>query len=1476
MQAVDRASTKLPPASRRSRRDWGRTIARVWCVLFALLGALPVALTMVVRSAAAQKWATDQTQKLLAGQGITASYQVGIRLWPLSLDLTKVRVDSKDGGAPVVVTDRASVRPRFFPLLSGKLAIDQIDLNAPKVRLIVDGKHLVNLGIDIPESKGDSGPFHAPFDVFAITDGAADLTVNGIHLVTQSIDLDVTADDDPAEGSSFEVAVRAGASSVERARSSKEDGPLDTFDDDTICGVDGRLRIEPNDLQVHRLKANLIADLDPAKGTFGACDLPADDKRHVDLSLTHLHVGLPREKGALPRIDGHATVRAPIALAARFATFPDNDGWVGADVDVRFAEGMQIPDVSGHIEGHNIRISHFAFAHDLESDIATERNVITSSKTTVTIAGGLATLTDVRVEPLAKGIPVHTRLDVKDANFTKLMADLGVSNQAHVGWDIHEIHMPSFSGTVIPLKIDGDFTAHTTDFAVYDSPAAGAVKERIIGVREANLVAHCAVRPTGLEFHNAHAQMPKSKIDGGFVHIGYHNDLRVDIPTASVYLDEAGPLGSIPIAGHANATVTVTGTLDDPHLEADASIDQFSLGGIPFGDVTGGHASLTGLVVSLKDIKAQKNKSVYEMPTATLDFGGKANMTMDAVVASSSFEVRDFFNLWQMDEDPRFKEIDGVISTKSNVHLALGGPQDKCGTGYVDVDAHAHLRDVKLFGEAFDDGDLDLDYEWDDRAAGLAGAKIDLHSITLRKVRPNSAGIAIGTMFGSATIDDGAMSGNVVVQGVPLSRIQMLSSAVPNVDGSVSGFAQISGDLDNFKVEGDFDATPVLVRATKLGPSHAHIAVTQTSPPAKSIGKTKCGLPISPPFDMAAYLKDTSAHGIISVDGDFFGGQVGVRNLQMTRQDDMHVSGTVQLKRADLGAVAHMMTPPPTDESAPPPAPIDGQITGDLTIDRLSRNDLAHALLHFSPASMDVARSGQKLSLRTSNGPPKPITVEADAVHVPALIFDLEAPNGLKGAVTVQGSVNKISRSPELAIDASIAPIDLGVLVGVVPKLDRAQGTLDGSLHLGGSASSPDVDGKVHIRGGDFSVHGVPSAIQNVEVDVQADTSEIRIARGTAKFAGGTLTLSGRVPIKGFSMGAGDLSVVARNIRLQPQDGANVTLDADLGLDLNPPKGAGSKAELPHLTGDVTITSADYTRPIALTTDLSAIGGAKAKRTNVDSYDPALDFLSVDIRVLATAPLRIRNNLVEVQLGIESGALVVSGTNQRVGLRGELRAKPGGRFHFRSTEFEIRQASIRFDDPTRIDPNVDVLAVTEYRRYGDSTSSGTGIAAGLWRITVHAYGDTDNLHIDMTSDPPLSQEDIILLLTVGMTRAEVDQLQAGALGAGAALEALATVSGADRAVKNAVPVIDDFRFGSAYSPLTGRTEPQVTVGKRVTDDIRANVTTGLTEDRELIANVEWRLGKRVSAQASYDNINAVTSSATGNIGVDLRWRLEFK
>jgi translocation and assembly module TamB len=58
--------------------------------------------------------------------------------------------------------------------------------------------------------------------------------------------------------------------------------------------------------------------------------------------------------------------------------------------------------------------------------------------------------------------------------------------------------------------------------------------------------------------------------------------------------------------------------------------------------------------------------------------------------------------------------------------------------------------------------------------------------------------------------------------------------------------------------------------------------------------------------------------------------------------------------------------------------------------------------------------------------------------------------------------------------------------------------------------------------------------------------------------------------------------------------------------------------------------------------------------------------------------------------------------------------------------------------------------------------------------------------------------------------------------------------------------------------------------------VRASVTAGLSEDRELRSNIEWRLNNRLSVQGSYDNINDVSSSTLGNLGVDLRWRLEFE
>ena len=375
-------------------------------------------------------------------------------------------------------------------------------------------------------------------------------------------------------------------------------------------------------------------------------------------------------------------------------------------------------------------------------------------------------------------------------------------------------------------------------------------------------------------------------------------------------------------------------------------------------------------------------------------------------------------------------------------------------------------------------------------------------------------------------------------------------------------------------------------------------------------------------------------------------------------------------------------------------------------------------------------------------------------------------------------------------------------------------------------------------------------------------------------------------------MGTLDSHVIARGVRLAPADGISTTFDADLEVTYDAKAQDARGRALPHVTGDVTHRTRSTTPGPSRSRPTSGRSATRAKRTEVDTYDPSLDVVAFDVHVRSRTPLVIKNNLVEVQLAIDSGTLEVTGTNQRIGLRGALKALPGGRFHFQSNDFDVRQGLIRFDDPTRIAPNVDVTAVTEYRRYTD-TSAGAAAGRGHGRRVRRRVDRLDARRLALAHHAarlrrrrqPAGRHDERADAVAGGHRAAAHRRDDARRARPAPGEqhrrehrAQLPRRGERRRprVKQALPVIDDFRFGSAYSTVTGKTEPQLTVGKRLTNDVRASVTAGLSEDRELRSNIEWRLNNRLSVQGSYDNINDVSSSTLGNLGVDLRWRLEFE
>src|SRR5690606_34805999 len=127
------------------------------CVVFAVLGALPLGAGFLVRSDAAQQWASRETSKLLERLlGLEASYAVEVNLLPLEIALHDVRVESDDGGPPALQAERVSITPRVFSLIAGRLDIGDIAIERASHRLVIEDGQLVNLQLELPERSGPS------------------------------------------------------------------------------------------------------------------------------------------------------------------------------------------------------------------------------------------------------------------------------------------------------------------------------------------------------------------------------------------------------------------------------------------------------------------------------------------------------------------------------------------------------------------------------------------------------------------------------------------------------------------------------------------------------------------------------------------------------------------------------------------------------------------------------------------------------------------------------------------------------------------------------------------------------------------------------------------------------------------------------------------------------------------------------------------------------------------------------------------------------------------------------------------------------------------------------------------------------------------------------------------------------------------------------------------------------------------------
>lgn len=1457
-------------------------VAKVLCTVFALTGALPLGLGFAARTEAVQRWLASETAVALERQlGIEASYRLTVQPWPLELGLDNVVVAASDGPEPFLRAQHAVARPRIFSLLAGKVDIGEVEIESPRIRAVVRDGRLTNLAYRLPETSQPEEPppdSSLPLSAVAVTNGWLDLIVDDTRLRISHLDADVTTDRGP-----IELKVRTGLTRLDRVYEAPGRPGVDHVDEDSICRVDLRAQLDDDEVLVRRLRLVGAADLDPEPGSRPPCDLPSADWRRFELRVETMRIRL--DEGGLDGVDGRVLVQLPTALAHRFVSLPPVSGWVTADLEVGYDGTTRLPALVGRFGGRDLSIDGRYVAQSIIGNVDTSGDVIQITDGKFSWASSKSSFRRARIEPFAPGIRLQVeQIDIADLVFEDMLDDLAAHPRAHVGWTYDRATVERFGGTIDPLELSGPITVETTDFAVYDRPTTDPNRWRIIGVPQAKLVGTFQVTPTAIVLANFLVSTGRSRLTTT-VSLGFDEVLGITVGEGSkIDLADISPLADIPMSGVARVKVDGGGEFDVPIIDAEMSVRDFDLAGFPLGHIERSRVHFEPLAFDVLDARLNHGRSAIDVPRLRMDFDAGADVEMEASVDSrtqAGLWLTDFFEMVRFDEEPAFQGIEALARGTAHVDFVLGGRRDRCNSGRLQVRAQMGLTQASLYGEPFQAGSIDGDLLWDDMAAGPYGLELDVRSGVLRK--------GGGTIIASGSLRHGGkLQADLVGTSIPLDQLtpyQAIFGPPPDLsdpdaaigvrpEALASFVAAVGGSIDAPSGQADVELSALRIGPDTLPPSRVNVRLEPAPTAPQPARRTSCGNPMAPPAVPASPLADPIT-GIVTMAGSLFGEQVSFEDLQLTQQQNPMLSGGVQLTNLDLGTLANLL--PDVAFSAAPPS---GSLSARVDIDELPVRNPAVAEIRVFIDRLVGRRHGHELRI---DRVAEPVVVSGDSLQIPEMPVRTRLSSGLAGELVVGGTINNLSSTRELAIDLRLEPVDLGALGMEIAALDRAEGQVRAQLELTGTTSDPQVQGRLTMQDGALRIRGFPLPLDDIDLDVTIVPGEIRVRRAAARTgASGHLVLSARLPFDGLELSGATATMVARNVKIPIAEGVRMTADATLNASYVPPP-EGAPRQLPNVTGTVSLTSFSYTRPMSFSLDLDRLTGRGP--TEVETYDPEDDWVSFDINLVSPAPLKISNNLLDMKLEVSPPGLRLMGTNQRFGARGNLRLVPGSKLFLQGHDFSVRDGTVAFDDPTRIAPRLDVHAHTNYRRYsssaqleptaaGDAGSSAS--SGGSWRIEMHAYGDTDAPQVRFSSDPPLSQEDIVLLLQVGMTRAELDRGLAGSLAQSVGLVALTSATGIDQALRSTVPVIDEFQISSQYSSRTGRTEPTATVGKRITDDIRASVTTGLTDNREVRSNVEWRLGDGVSVEGSYDNVNNVSSSGLGNLGADLRWRLEFE
>ncbi len=505
-------------------------------------------------------------------------------------------------------------------------------------------------------------------------------------------------------------------------------------------------------------------------------------------------------------------------------------------------------------------------------------------------------------------------------------------------------------------------------------------------------------------------------------------------------------------------------------------------------------------------------------------------------------------------------------------------------------------------------------------------------------------------------------------------------------------------------------------------------------------------------------------------------------------------------------------------------------------------------------------------------------------LHVPALTMNTEK-NKLTSSkeISLFFTQGKINFSPfemvgtggdiKFKSNATNVPLDIHIS-GVfslsfahllTPFLETIEGQTTINVRLQRSSQRLEFFGSAFIDNGYLKIPDVQHAVENLKVDLLFNQDRINLNSLKAKFASGQLLGDGSIRLLGAKNIPIDLNLHIDNMDLNIPPQVNTVGSADLKL---------TGQWLPfQLTGtyhviDGLITK-EFTSGEGETKNAHEIFLPQALRN--EDQSPVV----LKLEIIPSVPLNIKNSLID---GKVQGQISVSGTPKAPILGGQIQFTKFSQILFRDIVFRVRDSNIGLNNTNPPNPVLYILADARYKGYD---------------IEMLVQGSADKPKFTLTSQPSLTQPEIISLLALGYTTNEAYLSNANVTGGitnttsntssdSQGMQVGTSVFGQNplgKEFKNRFGV--DVQFSSRFDSNSSVAVPTIGFSKKISErtSFVGSVQTGKVDRKE--GKLRYELDRGFAATMSVQSIGQQDNVINGNtitdiLGIDLEFRKEFK